>query len=54
MTWDCVKQTPGEDGRNDLVVHNDLQVERVLVHHPLDRLQVAPNVVGVEDLPKLS
>jgi hypothetical protein len=34
-----------------LVVDNDLHVKDILVHHSLNRLQVAPNVVGVEDLP---
>lgn len=32
----------GLSGVGDLVVDNDLQVEGVLIHDPLDRLEVAP------------
>jgi hypothetical protein len=34
----------------DLVVDNDLHRELLLLHDPLDRLDVDPQVVGVEDL----
>ena len=33
-----------------LVVDNDLQTEFTILDHTLDRLQVDPQVVGVEDL----
>lgn len=37
-------------GIRHLVVDDNLQVELVVVNHSLDRLQVDPNVVRVEDL----
>lgn len=35
---------------SNLVVDNDFKAERILVHDPLDGSQIAPNVVGVENL----
>ena len=41
---------PQEPGFAHLVVDNNLHVKDILVHHSLDSLQVAPDVVGVENL----
>jgi len=49
-TDSCFKLNDSLTLVGDLVVDNDLQVERIFIHDPLDGLKVTPNVVGVEDL----